>query len=273
MGRPKIDYTGQLVGTLKVGERIFSAKHARFAFTCMVCSTAGEADARYLVHGCKVCKVHTLPEKNYDNVLVVTGAESYWVTTLQLVKAAREHPLAQFYYQGRRTIVTETDDDVCMSQPAIDGVERGLVFSKYKQELGYHSIGKPEATYEPPTLITPAALIAATPHQTDKPLKLRTEDLLHVPPEGGFLLQSVSDGVFLTDTPTEMPVPQYLVTWCESFPRGTTFRPFFTNGMCYGMFTLPPPVPKDDNFDDEPDTVQPPRLTIVPRDQDPLYME
>lgn len=264
MGRPKINYTGQLVGTLKIGERILTAKHARFSHTCMVCGNVGESDARYLHHGCQQCKLQTQPERNHDNVQVVTGTESFWVTTLQLVKALRENPLAQFYYRGKRTIVTETDEDIVMSLPAIEGLARGEVFSKFTQELGDHSIVKPEAAYEEPVQITPPeyqtsiAPVAA-------PVKTRLEELVYTPPEGAFLLDDPADKVWLTDDwPTDRVMPKYLKAWFDSFPRGTTFRLLVNNKVCYGLTT--PPLPVDTSYDLSDDSyetyVAPPRNPV-----------
>lgn len=252
MGRPKLQHRDNLIGTLKILDRLHNTttKHARFRYVCTVCDYKGEADGRYLSRGCPGCRtapLAALPIAQPDNLQVSTPIESYSITKLQLLRTLREQKHALFYYKGIRVKVEETEYDIRFSQPAVGGVEAWVALDKMSQELGEHSIVKPDfdpnaepATADPwtePPALGPKLDTAPEP----EPTKPSTQ---FVPPEGAIKLEFEDDKKWLNEYYEEKgkSPPGYLSDWMDAHPDGSHHRfiPDPNGGAGYAAFTPPP---------------------------------
>jgi hypothetical protein len=263
MARPKISYTGKVIGSLKIGQRVNTSIHARYEYTCMACDAKGESDARYLVSGCQACKTKTTPENSFEKVQVATGSELFHVPVVKLVATYRENPNAQYYYKGKRVTLSENDEDIFMSGPPVNGQPQVDWFSKFNQELGEHSIIQPEGLHRA------KAQTHTTPEKSAPAEKQTLADMIYTPPEGALELLRDSHKVWVHEDniyPVDETMPQYILDWCNAFPKGYTFRAMYANKQWFGM-PVKPRVSAMDRYDEitDDDDEPSPQKPFVPK--------
>jgi hypothetical protein len=269
MARPSLSLTGSLLGSLLIGERIPN-KQPRFYYTCTVCGTPGEGDARHLGKGCKTCVASSeFKRKGLRQVQVLTNDDSFWVPIDKLTVTFREFPAATYYYNAKRVTVVEEPEHLVIGQGDYYGAPLRMMLSKVtEQDLEGQDILTPSMSggveRAPDTMLVKAKSAAPTEVRSTTP----TMDLVkepYKPPEDALELFRDSHRTWVdgqNNYPVDQTIPAYILAWMNSFPNGTTFREFYNDKQWYGRATLPL-VRATDRYaeitdeDDEPSPIKP----------------